>query len=194
MSSTTGWIVGSRRAAGERRRTGRGHERRRPAPDLDELGQDRQGDLLGGLATEIETGRGAQRGQPLLRDRRPRRGATRGRRPRASARRPGPRTTRHVPARRPAPPRPRRPCVATTTAGASTGVEPGDVRADDDPLGAREVVRVGDRVEDRDAPAGRRAERDQGRRRWASFRPPTGPAQADAVPRRSPACPLSGRS
>ena len=64
----------------------------------------------------------------------------------------------------------------------------------DDPLGAREGRRVGDRIEDRDAPAGGRAERDERTGDRASCRPPTGPAQADAVPRRSPAFPRNGRS
>ena len=55
-------------AAGDGRRAGRGHEVRPAAPDLDELGQDGQGDLLGGLGAEVQAGRGAQRGDPLVAD------------------------------------------------------------------------------------------------------------------------------
>ena len=156
MSSTTGSIVGSRRAAGERRRTGRGHERRRPAPDLDELGQDRQGDLLGRLATEIETGRGTQGGEPLFGDRRvvaePRADDRRARRRGDEAH------VRHVTCQGGG----QRLLVPDPLRGdhhgrGQTGVEPGDVGPGHDPLGAREVV------------AGRRSDR---RSRRAS-RPPS---------------------
>ena len=49
---------------------GDGHEVGAAAPDLDELGEDRQGDLLGRLGAEVEAGRRPQRGEPLLGDRR----------------------------------------------------------------------------------------------------------------------------
>ena len=45
---------------------GRRHERRPAAADLDQLGQDRERDLLGGLGAEVDAGRRAQRGEPLL--------------------------------------------------------------------------------------------------------------------------------
>ena len=36
------------------------------APDLDELGEDRERDLLGRLGAEVDAGRRPQRGEPLL--------------------------------------------------------------------------------------------------------------------------------
>ena len=109
-----------------------------------------------------DRGRPARAGQPAARRGRPPPRATRrGRRRPASATRRVPRTTRHGRAPRRAPPRPRRPGVATTTAGAVSGSRPRDVGAGHDPFGAREGVGIGDRIEDRDAPAGRRAERDE---------------------------------
>ena len=58
MSSTTGLesaATGSpARRAGERRRPGRRHEVRPAAADLDELGEDREGDLLGRLGAEVD--------------------------------------------------------------------------------------------------------------------------------------------
>jgi hypothetical protein len=53
--------------ARERRRPGRRDERRPPAPDLDELGEDRQGDLLRRLRAEVHAGRRPERSEPLLR-------------------------------------------------------------------------------------------------------------------------------
>ena len=93
-----------------------------PAPDLDELGEDREGDLLGRLGAEVEPGRGAQRGQRSS-------GSTPSSRSQvADDARPGS-------ARRPARHRPRRggapsasasssqtPWLATTTYGAAVGV------------------------------------------------------------------------
>ena len=161
MSSTTGSIAGIGAAPARVAGPGEATKVGRPAPDLDELGEDRQGDLLGRLPAEVEAGRRAQCREPLLGDPRPRRGARPEPRRRASARRRGRRTTRPGRARRPAPPRPRPPGVATTTAGATPGSRP----AMSVPVTTRsapgERVRVGDRIEDRDAPAGGRAERDQ---------------------------------
>ena len=53
---------------------GRGTRRRDEVgaapPDLDQLGQDRQRDLLGRLGPDVQPGRGPQRGDPLVTDRR----------------------------------------------------------------------------------------------------------------------------
>ena len=94
---------------GDGRRAGRGHEVRPAAADLDELGEDGQGDLLGRLGAEVEAGRGAQRGDRARRRWSSPRAATRARRRPGSARRRARRTTPpgSGPARRP--PRPRCP-------------------------------------------------------------------------------------
>jgi hypothetical protein len=53
-------------------RDGRGARRRdeigAPAANLDELGEDRQRDLLGGLGTDVEAARGPQCGDPFVPD------------------------------------------------------------------------------------------------------------------------------
>ncbi len=67
MSSTTG----SRRSWRGCRPPSPGPATRRnraAAADLDELGQDRQRDLLGRLGAEVEPGRCPQRGEPLVTD------------------------------------------------------------------------------------------------------------------------------
>ena len=71
MSSTTGSrVIAARQAAGHGRRSGRGDEVGPTAADLDELGQDRQGDLLRGLGAEIDAGRSPERRDALVADRR----------------------------------------------------------------------------------------------------------------------------
>ena len=52
-------------APGQGRRTRRRHEGGPATADLDELGEDGEGDLLGRLGAEVEAGRGAERGDPL---------------------------------------------------------------------------------------------------------------------------------
>ena len=51
---------------GQRGRSGCRHEGGATAPDLDQLGQDRQGDLRGGLRPQVEARRRPQRGEALL--------------------------------------------------------------------------------------------------------------------------------
>ena len=183
-------------APGERRRPGRGHEVGPAAPDLDELGEDRERDLLGGLGAEVQAGRGAQRGEPLLGERRSPRGATRGRRRPGSARRRGPTyATSRVRARPRAPPRPRSPWVATTTYGRRLGVEAARGRsAADDASAAGKASASAIGSNDGHAPARPPSRARRARRRSGSCRRPTGPARADAVPRRSPGCRRNGRS
>ncbi len=66
ISSTTGSSeTGSGRAPATVAGRGRSDEVRPPPADLDELGQDREGDLLRGLRAEIETGRRPQRRDAL---------------------------------------------------------------------------------------------------------------------------------
>ena len=106
-----------------------------PAADLDELGQDREGDLLGRLGAEVHPGRRAQRRRSARARASSPRAATRGRRRPASATRPGRRTRRRGSARRRRPPRPRCP-GSRRRRTARRRVQAPDVGPDDDPLGA----------------------------------------------------------
>ena len=170
MSSTTGssvdWLGRRRR----RRVAGPGAATKsaRPASDLDELGEDRERDLLGGLGTEVEPG-GARRAAS-----RSSRDARLVAQPRAhdvGSRRRGdePHVRRHrARGRPPAASSSQMPCVATTTYGATTRVEAGEVGAGHDALGRRERVGLGDRVDDGHPPArggaeGRERAGDRGR-------------------------------
>ena len=68
MSSTAGAGGGHLELAtdaGQRGGAGRGHECRRPSPDLDELGQDGDRDFLGRLGAQVDPGGRAQRGDPF---------------------------------------------------------------------------------------------------------------------------------
>ena len=164
MSSTTGAMSGPEPGATPASVAGPGDATndRRPAADLDELGQDRQRDLLGRLGAEVEPGRRAQGRQPLVGH------ARLVAQPRPDDRGPGRRRDEPDVGRVAGERRGQRLLVPDALGGdddrrRDARIEPRDVGADDDPLGAREGVGVGDRIEDRDAPAGGRAEADERR-------------------------------
>ena len=166
------------------------------APDLDELGEDRERDLLGGLGAEVEPGRRAQRGEPLVgampvssrshgTDRAPGSARRRARRSAASRRSAAASaSSSHEPWRRDDDVRARR--------GFEAARGPSPVRTRRPPPGTRSASAIGSKT--RDPPAGGRAELDERAGDRASCRRPTGAARAGAVPRRSPASRPSGRS
>ena len=142
---------------GDGRGTGRCDEVRPAAPDLDELGQDREGDLLGGLGADVEAGRCSQRGDPVVADRRllaqplAHDAGTCRRRDEAHV---GHVTREREPDRLLVPD----PLARDDDIRRCIGVETADVGRGVDAFRGRERLRVGDGVDDGHPPAGGRAE------------------------------------
>lgn len=63
-----GLLLRLRGRSGDRRRSGGSDEGGPTTADLNELGEDREGDLLGRLGPDVEPGRRPQRSDPLLGD------------------------------------------------------------------------------------------------------------------------------
>ena len=134
---------------------------RTAAAHLDQLGEDRERDLLGRLRAEVQAGRRAQRGESLLGDARLLAQPRHGRRRPASATRRARRTRRPARGPRRRPPRPRRP--GSRRRRTATGRARGSRSSDPCGRARRPGNRVGhgDRIDQGDTPAGgrRRARR-----------------------------------